>query len=87
MADPHTADAHDSHDAYARGTQEISEQVATFSLFQGMAKWGSLGVAAVLAFLTVWFMPGGTFIAGFLVAAVLLVGGVYFLRSPKSELH
>ena len=87
MADPHTADAHDNHDAYARGTQEISEQVATFSLFQGMAKWGSLGVAAVLAFLTVWFMPGGTFIAGFLVAAVLLVGGGYFLRSPKSELH
>lgn len=87
MADPHTADARDSHDDYARGTQEISEQVATFSLFQGMAKWGSLGVAAVLAFLTVWFMPGGTFIAGFLVAAVLLVGGVYFLRSPKPKAH
>ena len=87
MADPHTADAHDSHDDYARGTQEISEQVATFSLFQGMAKWGSLGVAAVLAFLTVWFMPGGSFIAGFIVAAVLLVGGGFFLRSGKTEAH
>lgn len=87
MADPHTADAQHSHDAYARGTQEISEQVATFNLFQGLTKWGSLAVAAVLAFLTVWFMPGGSFIAGFIVAAVLLVGGGFFLRSGKSEAH
>ncbi|MGV9010441.1 aa3-type cytochrome c oxidase subunit IV [Brevundimonas sp.] len=87
MADPHTADAHDSHDAYAHGTQEISEQVATFSLFQGLAKWGSLGLAAVLAFLTIWFMPGGSFMAGAIVFVVMVAGGGFFLRSPKSEAH
>lgn len=87
MADPHTADAHDSHDAYAHGTQEISEQVATFSLFQGMAKWGSLAIAAVLAFLTIWFMPGGSFMAGAIAFVVMIAGGIFFLRSPKSEAH
>lgn len=87
MADPHTADAHDSHDAYAHGTQEISEQVATFSLFQGMAKWGSLGIAALLAFLTIWFMPGGSFMAGAIVFVVMMVGGGFFLRSPKPSAH
>lgn len=87
MADPHTADAHDSHDAYAHGTQEISEQVATFSLFQGMAKWGSLAIAAILAFLTIWFMPGGSFMAGAIVFVVMMVGGGFFLRSPKSNAH
>ena len=87
MADPHTADAHDSHDAYAHGTQEISEQVATFSLFQGMAKWGSLGIAALLAFLTIWFMPGGSFFTALIVGVVMVVGGGFLLRSPKPQAH
>ena len=80
MADPHHADAHDD---YVRGSQEISEQTATFSLFMGLAKWGSLVLAAVLAFLTIWFMPGGSFIAGLITAVVLMTAGIFFLRSGK----
>lgn len=80
MADPHHADAHDD---YVRGSQEISEQTATFSLFMGLAKWGSLVLAAVLAFLTIWFMPGGSFIAGLITAVVLMAAGIFFLRSGK----
>ncbi|MFA4894049.1 aa3-type cytochrome c oxidase subunit IV [Brevundimonas sp.] len=80
MADPHHAD---SHDAYVRGSQEISEQSSTFHAFIGMAKWGSLWLAALLAFLVIWFQPGGSFIGGAIVAFVMLVGGWFFLKSGK----
>jgi hypothetical protein len=80
MADPHHADAHDD---YVRGSQEISEQAATFSLFINLAKWGSLATAVALVFLLLWFQPGGSFIAGAIAAFVLLVVGVFALRSKK----
>ena len=83
MADPHHADAHDD---YVRGSQEISEQTSTFSLFMGLAKWGSLLTAATLAFLVLWFQPGGSFIGGAITAVVILIAGGWFLRS-KSSTH
>jgi multisubunit Na+/H+ antiporter MnhB subunit len=80
MADPHHADAHDD---YVRGSQEISEQAATFSLFMGLAKWGSLLTGVVVLFLVLWFQPGGSFIAGAIAAFVLLAVGILALRSKK----
>lgn len=77
MADPHHADAHDD---YVRGSQHIDEQVSTFSLFMGLAKWGSLLIAATLAFLVIWFQPGGSFIGGAITAVVMLVAGWFFLK-------
>jgi hypothetical protein len=83
MADPHTA--HDAHDDYVHGSQEISEQVSTFKLFKGMALWGSVLSAAIIAFLTIWFMPNGSFIGGAIALVVLTVGGWWFLiRTPKA---
>ncbi|GAA0653861.1 aa3-type cytochrome c oxidase subunit IV [Brevundimonas lenta] len=82
MADPHHAS--DAHDDYVRGSQEISEQVSTFHLFMNMAKYGSLAIAAALAFLVIWFMPHGSFFGGLITAVVMMVGGVWFLR-PKSS--
>lgn len=85
MADPHHAsDAH-AHDDYVRGSQEISEQAATFSLFMGLAKWGSLLTGVVLLLLVLWFQPGGSFIAGVIAAGVLLVVGVFALRKKKAQ--
>ena len=81
MADPH------AHDDYVRGSQEISEQVSTFHLFMGMAKWGSVLLAAVLAFLTIWFMPNGSFIGGAITIVVIVVAGWFFLKKPKSAGH
>ena len=80
MADPH------AHDDYVRGSQEISEQVSTFHLFMGLAKWGSLVIAAFLAFITIWFMPNGSFIGGFIAKVVMLALGWWFLRS-KPDAH
>ena len=85
MADPHHAsDAH-AHDDYVRGSQEISEQESTFSLFIGLAKWGSLATAVSIVFLLLWFQPGGSFIAGAIAAFVLLVIGVFALRKKKAQ--
>ncbi|MDI1325448.1 MAG: aa3-type cytochrome c oxidase subunit IV [Brevundimonas sp.] len=81
MADPHHAD---SHDAYVRGSQEISEQSSTFIAFIGMAKWGSLWLAALLAFLVIWFQPGGSFIGGAITFVAMLAIGYFALKSGKT---
>jgi Bacterial aa3 type cytochrome c oxidase subunit IV len=79
MADPH------AHDDYVRGSQEISEQESTYQLFMGMAKYGSLAIAALLALLTIWFMPGGSFIGGAIAFVVMMAAGIVFLRKPKAH--
>lgn len=83
MADPHHAP--DAHDGYVRGSQEISEQNQTFTAFMGLAKWGSLIIAALLMFLTLWFQPGGSFMGGAIAAIVMLVAGFFFLKSGKKH--
>ncbi len=80
MADPY----HDS-DTYVRGSQEISEQESTFDAFMGLTKWGSLIIAAVLMFLTLWFQPGGSLVTGFIAMVVMLVAGYFFLKSGKKH--
>lgn len=79
MADPHHAS-----DTYVRGSQEISEQESTFGAFLGLAKWGSLILAALVLFLTMWFQPGGSFIAAAISAGVLLVAGFFLLKSSPN---
>ena len=79
------AKSHDAHDDYVRGSQEIREQETTFVAFVGLAKWGSLIIAAALLFLTIWFQPGGAFIPAFISAVVLLVAGFFILKSPKKH--
>jgi hypothetical protein len=81
MADPHAS----GDTSYQRGSQEISEQVSTFHLVMGLTKWGALAIAAVLAFLTIWFMPGGNFFAGLIVGVVMVAVGVFALREKKSH--
>jgi hypothetical protein len=79
------ANSHDTHDAYVRGSQEISEQESTFDAFVGLSKWGSLIIAASLLFLTIWFQPGGAFIPAFISTVVVLVVGFFVLKSPKKH--
>jgi hypothetical protein len=80
MADPHHAS-----DSYDRGSQEISEQESTFSAFMGMSKWGSLIIAVLLVFLTLWFQPGGSLMTALITAVVLSAGGYFMLKSPKKH--
>lgn len=81
MADPHAS----GDTSYQRGSQEISEQVSTFHLVMGLTKWGSLAIAAVLLFLTLWFMPNGNVFGGLIAAVILVVIGYFALRDKKTH--
>jgi hypothetical protein len=72
---------------YHRGEMDISEQVATFHLFNGLTKWGSLGIAAFLAMITLWFCTPAGFLGGFITAAVMVVLGSLLLREKPAEAH
>jgi hypothetical protein len=72
---------------YHTGDQDIGEQVATFSAFGSMIKWGSLVIAAGLVALVLWFCVNAGFFAGFGAAIVLLAVGIYFLRSKPAPAH
>jgi len=72
---------------YHRGEMDISEQVATFNLFNGLTKWGSLALAAMMVLLVVWFCTPAGFVPGFISAAVLTVLGVVFLREKPATDH
>ena len=90
MADLHdTANAPADADAqaYLHGHMEVREQISTYRLFLNLAKWGSLAIAVLLLFLTLWFHPGGSFMAAVIGAAVL--GGVGFvaLKSKPGAAH
>jgi hypothetical protein len=72
---------------YHTGDQDISEQVATFDAFGKMVKWGSLAIAALLLALVLWFCVRAGFLGGLVPAIVLVVAGVFFLRSPPEAGH
>lgn len=79
MAGPNPSD-------YQRGEMEISEQRATFDLFMNLTKWGSLHLAAVLAFLTVLFSTeAGFFGAAFAFLVVEVIGFFMLKKKPSSD--
>jgi predicted membrane channel-forming protein YqfA (hemolysin III family) len=74
------------HD-YHSGDQDISEQVATFSVFGKLMKWCSLGVAVLVVMLVMWFCVGTGFFPGAFAGVVLLAVGITFLRSKPGASH
>ena len=72
---------------YHRGEMDISEQVATFNLFNGLTKWGSLFLVAFLTLIVLWFCTPAGFGAGFISAAVVAVIGVVVLRDKPDAGH
>lgn len=76
--------ASDPH--HSRGAMDIAEQASTFARFNTMTKWGSLFVATLVLFLTLWFCTGAGF-GGAAVTAILVASlGVFVLRArPQTE--
>jgi hypothetical protein len=72
---------------YHTGDQDIGEQVATFTAFGKMVKWGSLAIAALLVMLVMWFCVPTGFFTGLVAAVVLLAVGIYFLREKPDAGH
>ena len=72
---------------YHRGEMDISEQVATFHVFNALTKWGSLALAALLTLLTLWFCTPAGFLSGLVSAAIIVVIGVIVLRDKPEAGH
>ena len=70
---------------YTLGSMDISEQAATFNVIMKLVKWISLGIAALLLFLTVWFAAGAGFFPAFLSGAALMVVGFFLLRAKNES--
>lgn len=65
---------------YHRGDMDIHEQAKTYEFVMGLTKWGSLAVAVLVLFLTLWFCTGAGFLGALASAIVLAVLGGVFLR-------
>jgi hypothetical protein len=72
---------------YHRGEMDISEQVATFNLFNGLTKWGSLALASFMTLIVLWFCTSAGFLGGFITAAVVLGLGIVVLREKPEAAH
>jgi len=72
---------------YQRGEMDIQEQSATFEAFGKMTKWGSLGVAVLLTFITLLFCTAAGFVGAAGAAFVLAVAGFAFLREKPVSAH
>jgi hypothetical protein len=66
---------------------DIHEQVATFHLVMGITKWGCVALAAVIAWLVLWFCTGAGFVSGLITAVVIVALGVTLLRSKPEGGH
>ena len=76
--------ASDNHD-YTRGEMDVSEQASTFDLVMSIAKWGSLLIAAIVLFFTMWLYPRGNFMGAGFATFVLVAAGIFFLRKKPSH--
>ena len=69
---------------YASGDMDITEQLATFSLFGKMVKWGSLATAVLVLMLVLVFCVHAGVLTGLAAGFVLAAVGVYFLRAKPA---
>ena len=72
---------------YQPGDQNIADQLATYSLFGKLMKWGSLAVAVLLVTLVLWFCVNAGFLSGLVTGLVVLSAGVFFLRAKPEPAH
>ena len=77
-AQPHASDDHAS--------MEITEQRSTYQVFDGLVRWGSLGVAALLLFLTLLFCTRVGFFGALVPTAIMLGAGLFALRKQPTSL-
>jgi hypothetical protein len=70
---------------YHHGEQDIQEQQETFHAVMAATKWSIVALAALIAFLALWFCTAAGFFDALLAAVVIVVVGVVFLRRGSSE--
>lgn len=65
---------------FHRGEMDVHEQVKTYEFVMGLTKWGSLTLASVLLFLTLWFCTPTGFLGALVTGVVVAVIGFLVLR-------
>ena len=72
---------------YHRGEMDIQEQTATFAMFNGLTKRGSLALAGLLTWLVLWFCTPTGFLGATAVGIVVTVIGVVVLKEKPEADH
>ena len=72
---------------YNHGQMPIEEHAATFRGVIALFKWCSLIAADLLVLLIMWFCTPAGFFPAFIVAAIILVAGVFYLTARKPSSH
>ena len=67
---------------YHHGDMPVTSQASTYSLFNGLVHWCGMGVAALVAFLTIWLCAHAGFFPALIVAAVIMAVAVFMNRKP-----
>lgn len=78
--------ADDDANAYLHGRMEIEEQDSTYRAFDGLVRFGGLGIGALVLFLTVLFCTKAGFFGALVPTAILLAAGGFALRKPKPSI-
>jgi predicted membrane channel-forming protein YqfA (hemolysin III family) len=72
---------------HQHGQMPIRDHAMTYTGVMGLFKWGALGVADLLIFLTFWFCTPAGFFAALVVSGIVLLAGVAFLGRKKTPGH
>jgi hypothetical protein len=69
------------------GHMPVEAQASTYHGVMDLFKWGALGTADLLILLIMWFCTAAGFVPAFIVAAIILVAGIFGLRGGKAAAH
>jgi energy-converting hydrogenase Eha subunit B len=67
---------------YHHGEMSVADQRSTYTLFNAMLHWCGAGIAALVAFLTIWLCAHAGFITGAVVAVVIMAVAFLAARKP-----
>jgi Flp pilus assembly protein TadB len=76
-----------THSEDRRGDMDIHEQASTYRAVNTLIKWCCLALASGLVFPILWLCTPAGPVAGFVVAALIAVLGVVFLRDKPAADH
>ena len=68
---------------YVHGEMDVAEHEKTYLGFMSLAKWGSLVLAAIVLFFTMWLYPRGNFMGAAVCTFALVAVGIFLLRKPQ----
>jgi hypothetical protein len=69
------------------GEMPIGEQTSTFHVFDNLVRFGSLGVACAILFLTLMFCTPAGFAGAAIPTVIVAVGGFFLLRRAPTSLE